>query len=225
LEFIPPEHPQRHSVLIGLASLLSERFNKPGRKENPDELITLKRAASGYQNRCRALLNLVNALHEHFQKQGTEKSIAEALSLARAASGLFPLEHLDHAYLEMTRLSPEDLANLLFKEFKKKEGDRDLDAIIMLGRTALEFTPSEHPQHHSTLIHLAGLQSKRFNNNGRKEDLDKLVTLKPTASEYLSPDTLQRQITLLELDSHLSEHFKRTDSTVDMEIISIRHAA
>ncbi|KAI6025268.1 hypothetical protein PISMIDRAFT_16691 [Pisolithus microcarpus 441] len=278
LEFTPPEHPQRCSVLIGLAGLLSERFNKEGRKEDLDESITLKRAASEYMsrdepqrqtillelddhlferfkqtdstvdleeiislrrvaleripqpNRCRALLNLADALHGQFQKQCMENSMAEAVSLARAVLGLCPPGYPDHAlsrdhlarYLETTRSALNDPANLLFKKFKRNEKDRDLDAMITLGQTALEFTPPEHPLRLSTLIHLSGLLSERFNQYGRKEDLDKLITLKRTGSEYISPDEPQRQTILLELDGYLSERFKRTDSMMDLgEIISL----
>ncbi|KAI6025265.1 hypothetical protein PISMIDRAFT_330595 [Pisolithus microcarpus 441] len=281
-EFAPPQHPQRLSVLISLAGLLSERFNQERREEDLDKLITLKRAASEYMspddpqrqtvllelddhllerfkltdsmvdleeiislrraaleripppNRCRALLNLADALQEQFQKQGTEKSIAEALSLARAASGLCPPGHPDHAlprdhlasYLETIRLALNDLANPILEKFNMKESDHGLDAIITLGRTALEFTPSEHPLHHSTLTHLAGLILERFHKDGGKEDLDELITLKRAASEYMSPDEPQRKTVLLELDDHLSERFRRTDSMVDLEeIIYLRRAA
>ncbi|KAI5990180.1 hypothetical protein EDD15DRAFT_1185475 [Pisolithus albus] len=125
-----------------------------------------------------------------------------------------------------SRLPLKDIADILFKEFKEKQSNRDLDAIIMLGQTALELTPPDHPDRHSALTDLASLLSKRFNKEGRKEDLDELITLKRTASEYMSPDYPQRQTLLLELDDYLSERVKRTDSAADLEeIISLRRAA
>ncbi|KIK26921.1 hypothetical protein PISMIDRAFT_79224, partial [Pisolithus microcarpus 441] len=99
----------------------------------------------------------------------------------------------------------KDIAHILFKEFKKKERSRDPDAIIMLGKTALELTPLDHPHHHSALVDLASLLTERFNEEGRKEDLDELITLKRTEADYMSPDDAQRQTLLLELDDYLSE--------------------
>ncbi|KAI6102096.1 hypothetical protein F5141DRAFT_256678 [Pisolithus sp. B1] len=120
----------------------------------------------------------------------------------------------------------KDLADILFKEFTSKESDLDLDAIITLGQTALEFTSPEHPQHLSVLIGLAGLLSERFSKGGRIEDLDESITLKCTAAEYMSPEEPQRQTILLELDGYLSKRFRQTDSAADLEkIITVRRAA
>ncbi|KAI5990192.1 hypothetical protein EDD15DRAFT_1185981 [Pisolithus albus] len=236
-EYMSPDDPQRQTLLLELDGHLFKRFKRTDSTVDLVEIISLRRVALEripQLNRCRALLNLADALHEQFRKQGTEKSIAEALNLARSASSLCPPGHPDHAlprdhlasYLEMIRLALNDLANAPFKKFKIKERDHDLDAVITLGRTAVEFAPSEHLLHHSTLIHLAGLILERFDKDGRKEDLDDLITLKRAASECMSPDEPQRQTLLLELDDHLSERFRRTDSMVDLEeIISLRRVA
>ncbi|KAI6104658.1 hypothetical protein EDD16DRAFT_261483 [Pisolithus croceorrhizus] len=236
-ESMPLDEPQRQRILLELDNHLLERFKRSHSTVDLEEIISLRRAAlerTPQPNRCKVLLNLADALHEQFQKQGMENSLAEAFSLARAASSLCPSGHPDHAfprdclasYLETARLALKDLANPLFKDLKKKERNRDLDTIIMLGRTALEFTPSVHPQYHPTLTHLVGFLSERFDKEERKEDLDEIITLKFAASEYMSPDEPQRQGVLLELDGHLSERFKRTDSTVDLEeIITVRRAA
>ncbi|KAI6106980.1 hypothetical protein EV401DRAFT_2273014 [Pisolithus croceorrhizus] len=122
-----------------------------------------------------------------------------------------------------TRLMLKGVADSLFREFVEKKRERDLDAIIMLGKTALEFAPLEYPQRH---LALADLLLERFNNEGRNEDLDELIRLKRTASEYMSPGEPRRQTILLQLDSYLSERFLRSDSRVDLEeIISLRRAA
>ncbi|KAI6113398.1 hypothetical protein EDD17DRAFT_1834636 [Pisolithus thermaeus] len=95
----------------------------------------------------------------------------------------------------------KDLADILFKEFKSKEKDHNLNAVITLGQTALEFTSPERPRCQSVLIGLAGLLSERFSEP-------------------------QRQTILLELDDHLFECFKCEDSMVDLEdIISLSRAA
>lgn len=71
----------------------------------------------------------------------------------------------------------KDLADILFKEFKSKEKDHNLNAVITLGQTALEFTSPERPRRQSVLIGLAGLLSERFSKESRKKDLDELITL------------------------------------------------
>ncbi|KIK15180.1 hypothetical protein PISMIDRAFT_115592, partial [Pisolithus microcarpus 441] len=71
----------------------------------------------------------------------------------------------------------KDIADILFKEFKKEERDRDFDAIIIMGQIALELTPLDHPHRHSALIDLAGHLSERFNKEGRTEDLDELIAI------------------------------------------------
>ncbi|KIK20629.1 hypothetical protein PISMIDRAFT_105388, partial [Pisolithus microcarpus 441] len=180
-----------------------------------DESITLKHAALEYMSpdepqRQTILLELDNHLFEHFKQMDSTVDLEEIISLCPVL-GLCPPGHPDHTlsqdhlacYLETTWSALNDPTNLLFKKFKKYERDHDLDAMIMLGQTALEFTPPEHPLHLSTLIHLLGLLSKWFNQYGRKEDLDKLITLKCAGSEYMSPDKPQRQTILLELDGYL----------------------
>ncbi|KAI6094676.1 hypothetical protein F5141DRAFT_118312 [Pisolithus sp. B1] len=124
------------------------------------------------------------------------------------------------------RLALKDLAELLFTRFRKREKNRDLGAVITLGRTVLELTPLQHPQHCSALINVADLLSERFEQKGSKEDLDEIITLRRTASESIAPDDSQKQMILLELDDNLFERLKREDSTVDLdEIISLRRAA
>ncbi|KAI5981247.1 hypothetical protein EDD15DRAFT_429454 [Pisolithus albus] len=236
LECMSSDEPQRQISLLELEVYLSERLRRTFSMVDLEETISLRRAALEripLPNQCKALLKLADALHEQFQKQGMENSIAEALSLARAALPLCPPGHPDHAlprrhlasYLETTRLALFDHANPIFNKFKKKEKDRDLDATIMLGQTALEFMPPDHSLRHSTLIHLTGLLLERFNKDGRKEDLDKLITLKRAVLENMPADEPQRHSHLLELDSHLFERFKRTNSTVDLEEVISCHRA
>ncbi|KAI5990176.1 hypothetical protein EDD15DRAFT_1184908 [Pisolithus albus] len=232
-----PYEPQRQTILLELDDYLSERFRRTDSMVDLEEIISLRRAALEYTpppNQCGALLNLADALHKQFQKKYSENSITEAIRLTQAALGLCPPGHRDHAlsrchlesYLTTTRLALNDVANPSFKEFKKKEKDSNLDATIGLGRTALEFTPPQHPQRLSVLNDLGRLLSERFSENGRKEDLEELFTLKHAMLECMSLDEPQRQSLLRELDDYFSERFKRTDSTVDLEeIISLRRAS
>ncbi|KAI5996946.1 hypothetical protein EDD15DRAFT_2412538 [Pisolithus albus] len=116
-----------------------------------------------------------------------------------------------------------DLANLLFKEFRKDPRNGDLDAIITFGRTSMELTPPKHPQRHSALINLADLLSERFDKEGTKEDLDEVITLRRDALECLSPNDPQRLATHLDLDKSLSQRFRSRGALVDLEeIISLR---
>ncbi|KAI6032392.1 hypothetical protein EDC04DRAFT_68106 [Pisolithus marmoratus] len=124
------------------------------------------------------------------------------------------------------RLALKALADLLFKEFRKKSTNSDLDAMIILGRSTIEFTPLEHPERHATLINLAGVLSERFNKEGTKEDLDETITLRRTAWECVLPDDPERQTILFELDNCLYERFRRRDAMADLEeIISLRRVA
>ncbi|KIK20663.1 hypothetical protein PISMIDRAFT_33328, partial [Pisolithus microcarpus 441] len=237
LAVVLPDKSQRRIVLLQLDDHLSERLKQGDSTVDVEDIISLRRAALRHippLYQCSALLDLADALHEKFQKEGIESSLAEAVSLARAASGLCPAGHPDHAlyrchlesYLTTTRLALNVLANPPSKESEKQEWNPDLDAMITLGKTALELTPPQHPQRLSVFVDLGGLLSVRFKKEGRKEDLDELITLKRTEVEYMSPDKPQRQSLLLELDDHLSERFKQTDSAVDLEeIVSLRRAA
>ncbi|KAI6042166.1 hypothetical protein EDC04DRAFT_1054300 [Pisolithus marmoratus] len=123
------------------------------------------------------------------------------------------------------RLALKDLADLLFREFRKKRNG-DLGELIILARTALEFTPPEHPHHQSALISLANLLYERFKKEDTKADLDEVIRLRRSACECLLPDDLGKQTILLELDDCLYERFRREDAIVDLEeIISLRQAA
>ncbi|KAI6025274.1 hypothetical protein BKA83DRAFT_4036812, partial [Pisolithus microcarpus] len=123
-------------------------------------------------------------------------------------------------------LALEDLADPLFKEFKNKERNRDLDAIIMLGQITLEFIPPENPQRCSALIDLAGLLSERFNNEGRKEDLEELISLTCAVLEFTLSDGPQSQTVLLELDDHTFVSLQRGNSNADSRgIITLCRAA
>ncbi|KAI6111674.1 hypothetical protein EDD16DRAFT_948267 [Pisolithus croceorrhizus] len=120
-------------------------------------------------------------------------------------------------------LALTDLADHLFKEFGKNSRSGDLDAIITFGRTAMEFTPPEHPQYYSTLIDLADLLSERFIKEETKEDLDEVIMLRREASECISPDDPQRLALHLGLDKSLSQRFRSRGALVDLEeIISLR---
>ncbi|KAI6033553.1 hypothetical protein PISMIDRAFT_160147 [Pisolithus microcarpus 441] len=128
----------------------------------------------------------------------------------------------------LKRLAPQFLDGLaftdfLFKEFRRDPGYGDLDAIITLGRTAMEFAPPKDPQRYAALINLADLLSERFDKEGSKEDLDEAITLRRDASECLSPDHPQRPATHLELDKSLFQRFRSRGALVDLEeIISLR---
>ncbi|KAI6044168.1 hypothetical protein EDC04DRAFT_463074 [Pisolithus marmoratus] len=123
------------------------------------------------------------------------------------------------------RLSLQDLADLLLKEFRKKRSG-DLGPLVTLARTALEFTPPEHPYHHSVLINLANLLFEQFKKKSTKVDLDEVITLRRTAWECIPQDDAEKQTILLELDDCLCERFKREDTMEDLEeIISLRRLA
>ncbi|KAI5994934.1 hypothetical protein F5J12DRAFT_410243 [Pisolithus orientalis] len=124
------------------------------------------------------------------------------------------------------RLAVKDLADHLIKKFRGKERKGDLDAMIMLGRTALGCIPAEYLQCHYALINLADLVSERFEKEGVKEDLDKVIMIRRAASNYIVPNNSQRERLLLELEDCLYQRFRREDSIVDLEeIISLRRAA
>ncbi|KAI5997212.1 hypothetical protein F5J12DRAFT_725248 [Pisolithus orientalis] len=123
-------------------------------------------------------------------------------------------------------LALKDLADHLIKEFRGRERNVDLDAVITLGRTALECTPPEHSQRHYALINLADLLSERSKKKRTKEDLDEVIMIRRVVSEYMVPNDPHRQRILLELDDCLHERFRREDSMADLEeIISLRRAA
>ncbi|KAI6024299.1 hypothetical protein EDC04DRAFT_283081 [Pisolithus marmoratus] len=124
-----------------------------------------------------------------------------------------------------SRLALKDLADLLFKEFRKKRSG-DLGPLVTFARTALEFTPPEHPHHHSVLINLANLLFERFKKKSTKVDLDEVITLRRTAWECMPPDDAEKQTILLHLDDCLCERFKREDAMEDLEeMISLRRLA
>ncbi|KIK15191.1 hypothetical protein PISMIDRAFT_16684 [Pisolithus microcarpus 441] len=145
----------------------------------------------------------------------------EFFAFPRPASNCMPSKSSD------ARLAMKFSSNLFSKQFKEKGRNRELDVMITRGRTALEFTSPEHPQHHSTPVRLTGLLPERFNKEeGSKEILDELITLKRAEAEHMSPDKPQRQSLLLELGDYFAERFKRTDSALDLEeIIFLRGAA
>ncbi|KAI5992852.1 hypothetical protein EDC04DRAFT_1289438 [Pisolithus marmoratus] len=160
---------------------------------------------------CAALL-LLKAISE------TQASGSIPLSRELALKRMAP-------QLPSDRLALKDLADILFKEFRKKRSG-DLDALITLARAALEFTPPEHPSHHSALINLANLLYDRFKEEDTKVDLDEVIALRRTAWECMLPDDLEKQTILLELDDCLYERFRREDVMADLEeIISLRRAA
>ncbi|KAI5997226.1 hypothetical protein F5J12DRAFT_339063 [Pisolithus orientalis] len=216
LEFTPLEHPQRHVALINLADILHERFKQEGSKEDLDEIIALRRSASESlapddPQRQTILLQLDDCLHDRFGMDGAIVDLEEIISVRRVL-------------LERTpTLALKDLADLLSEELKKKRGRGNLSAIVTLARTALEFTPLEHPQRHLVLINLADLLSERFKQEGSQEDLDEVIALRRTASESLAPDDPHSQTILLQLDDFLHDHFQRGHSIADLEeIVSLR---
>ncbi|KAI6142591.1 hypothetical protein BKA82DRAFT_742944 [Pisolithus tinctorius] len=116
-----------------------------------------------------------------------------------------------------------DLADFLFEEFRKEGTSGDLDAIITLGRTALEFIPSKHPRRHSILINLADLLYERFQKEDTAVDLDEIITLRQAASDLMPPDDTETLAVLLQLDNCLYQRFGRKNVLVDLEdIISLR---
>ncbi|KAI6128088.1 hypothetical protein EDD16DRAFT_1892624 [Pisolithus croceorrhizus] len=128
----------------------------------------------------------------------------------------------------LKRLAPQfldglALTDLLVKEFRKNSRNCDLGAIITFGRTAIEFTPPNHPRRYPALIILADILSERFNEEGTEEDLDEVITLRREVSEYMSPNDPQRLAIHLELDKSLSQRFRSRGALVDLkEIISLR---
>ncbi|KAI5997296.1 hypothetical protein F5J12DRAFT_852186 [Pisolithus orientalis] len=95
--------------------------------------------------------------------------------------------------------------------------------MITLGRTALEFIPSEHPRRHSILINLADLLYKRFQKEDTAVDLDEIITLRQAASDLMPPDDTETLAVLLELDNCFYQRFGRKNALVDLEdIISLR---
>lgn len=144
------------------------------------------------------------------------------------SAGLLPLKDIFQTQAKESISSLDgsalkDLADLLFKEFKKISRSGDLDVIITFGRTAMDFTPPEHPQRYSALINVADLLSERFNEKGLKEDLDEVITLRRDPSKDVSPDDPQGLAIRLELDKSLSQRFESRGALVVLEeIISLR---
>ncbi|KAI6045946.1 hypothetical protein EDC04DRAFT_2633487 [Pisolithus marmoratus] len=100
-EFIPQEHPNRHLILINLANLLHERFEREDTTEDLDEIITMRRAEEGcfggsgrnlisLPHRCKPLLRLAESLYTKDQKLNSVHDIDEAHSLVHTASQLPP---------------------------------------------------------------------------------------------------------------------------------------
>ncbi|KAI5992845.1 hypothetical protein EDC04DRAFT_1289384 [Pisolithus marmoratus] len=228
--------------LEALARALPSEFPVPSRvyvvpSTNSDPSETLNQRLS----RLKTMLNGNESRQYHASlfpgifKGQSETAWCAALLLLKdisetQASGSAPLSR-EPALKRMVpqlpsdRLALKDLADILFKEFRKKRSG-DLGALITLARTALEFTPPEHPSHHSALINLAHLLYDRFKKEGTKVDLDEVITLRRTAWECMLPDDLEKQSILLELDDCLYERFRREDVMADLEeIISLRRAA
>ncbi|KAI5995146.1 hypothetical protein EDD15DRAFT_721225 [Pisolithus albus] len=150
------------------------------------------------------------------------KDMVDAQAKERLASAAVVSEPMP-PQLPNDRLVLKDLADLLFKEYGKKGGNGDLNAIITLGKIALEFTPQNHQHCQSSLVDLANLLSQRFNKEGRGEDLDESMTLKRRVLGCMSPDDPQKGAILLELDDYYSGRFDRSGSLVDLEeSISLR---
>ncbi|KAI6010118.1 hypothetical protein EDC04DRAFT_812137 [Pisolithus marmoratus] len=149
-------------------------------------------------------------------KDVTETQANEFLTFPRPA-----LKHM-HARLPDGCLVLKDLSDLLLREFRKKRSS-DSGALITLARTALKFTPPEHPHHHSALINLADDLYERFEKEGSNVDLDEIIVLRRAAWKGMFPDNPERQTILLELDDCLYERFRRTGAMADLEeIISLR---
>lgn len=90
LEFTPLQHPQRHSALINIAKLLSERFKQKGSEKDLDEIIALRRIAlesmaPNHPQRPIILLNLDGCLYDRFRMRDAQADLEDIISLRRAA--------------------------------------------------------------------------------------------------------------------------------------------
>ncbi|KAI6119481.1 hypothetical protein EV401DRAFT_1888218 [Pisolithus croceorrhizus] len=125
-----------------------------------------------------------------------------------------------------SRLVLRDLARILFNEFKVEKRNRDLVAIITIGRIVLEYSPSEHSPRHSPLIDLADLLSEWFNKKMGNDDVDESITSEQVASNLMPPAAPYRITTLHEIAHHLYPASRRGGSILDLkETIPLRRAA
>ncbi|KAI5998613.1 hypothetical protein EDD15DRAFT_2528063 [Pisolithus albus] len=144
LEHTPPEHSPRHSSLVDLADLLSERFNKKIGKDVVDESITSEQAVPpGEPHRQIILRESDDILPERW---GPIEHLEKTISLRRAALERTP---------PMDRCGPLlELANALHEQFKRQGTESSITEAISLARTASSIYPPGHPEHWSSLCHL-----------------------------------------------------------------------
>ncbi|KAI6103760.1 hypothetical protein EV401DRAFT_2019586 [Pisolithus croceorrhizus] len=88
---------RRLPLVINLANLLSERFDKGGTKEDLDEVVTLKRDAPKYMSPddpqgLAIYLELDRSLSQRFRSRGALVDLEEIISLRRVVSKSTPAQ-------------------------------------------------------------------------------------------------------------------------------------
>ncbi|KAG1850115.1 CHAT domain-containing protein [Suillus tomentosus] len=196
-------HQLRPRVLIKLAQVLRERFDRYGSIDNLDtstrrgcEAVSL--CPEGHADRDASLHDLAISLRLRFDHQGKPNDLHEAISLHQEALRLCPVGHKYRDYSlnclglhrEALMLCPpghscrdttlNNLAVALKTRYDKSHVSEDLNEAIDLYRESLRLKRLERPYNLSSVL------CSRFMETQKNEDVEEAITLCQQSLEALS---------------------------------------
>ncbi|KIK17539.1 hypothetical protein PISMIDRAFT_221902 [Pisolithus microcarpus 441] len=98
-----------------------------------------------------------------------------------------------------------------------RSGMEDLQDIIALRRSVLQFTPPGHPGRFLSLVNFSNSLHERFIKGGTLADLDEIIAFRRAASECTAPTPSDRCMLLLNLANSLREKYQKLGLDADLE--------
>ncbi|KAI6005407.1 hypothetical protein EDC04DRAFT_3074032 [Pisolithus marmoratus] len=187
LSCAPTKHPNCSSVIVSLAGILSERFEKENERKYLDAMITIRRVAldlnpQGHGERLESLVNLANCLDQRFRLDGAVEDLMEIITLRRAMLELTPSGHRRRfAHLVA-------LANILDQRFRNEGIMADLEEIVFLRRAALECTSLPPSDQCTCLVSLANCLRQKVQKSGGMKELNEAITHARAALALCPPE-------------------------------------
>ena len=204
--FRTPGHPHRSKSLRKLIDLLTERFQKQGVISDLDELIMLHHDVlelhpPGDKARPSLLRDSASCLWNRFQRQAGTCDLEEAVAFEWAALQLHQHGHEDHvqSFLNVMRYHGE---------LRKAGKAADIGKLIALGRTVLEFGPSDRADYASSFRELMLLVSDGFNQQAVAVDIQEAITLTGSALTLCPTDHPNRPVLLKAIATYRRKKFK-----------------
>ena len=209
----PAGHPELPSRLCDLGAVLSEQFERTGRRDVITESVQAHEAAVGaltadHAKRPKYLLNLARSLLSRFRVTGDQADLDRVIETSREALAMLPRRH------ELLAAAASTLSVGLRTRGERSSAVADLDAAVAAGRSAVEAAGPRDPRRHEHVVALSLALLARFQRTGNLADVDAAIET-AQATAVRTRDPAARGAILTNLSNVINARFEQTRDPAD----------